>query len=114
MACLLSSREGGGDRGRGDPRNDGTQRAPSRLVQGRIVSLSIDKVKRPIEEGSPACRRHRQLVDRRIGVALCFQVRLGDTTAPDQRCLSDDDEEVGERMKVIGGGIVTHVGEGQG
>ena len=95
MACLLSSREGGGDRGRGDPRNDGTQRAPSRLVQGRIVSLSINKVKRPIEEGSPACRGHRQLVDRRIGVALGLQVRLGDTTAPDQRSLSDDDEEVG-------------------
>ena len=82
MACLLSSREGGGDRGRGDPRNDGTQRAPSRLVQGRIVPLSINKVKRPIEEGSPACRGHRQLVDRRIGVALGFQLRLGNAAPP--------------------------------
>ena len=95
MTSLLSPWEGGRDGGGGDPRNDWTQRAPGRLVQGCIVPLSINKVKRPIEEGSPACRGHRQLVDRRIGVALCLQVRLGDTTAPDQRCLSDDDEEVG-------------------
>ena len=91
MACLLSSREGGGDRGRGDPRNDGTQRAPSRLVQGRIVSLSINEVKRPIEEGSPACRGHRQLVDCGIGVALGLQVGLGHAATPRERGLSDDE-----------------------
>ena len=85
MASLLSPREGGRDGGGGDPRNDRTQRAPSRLVQGCIVSLSVHQIERPVEKGSSAGRGHRQLVDCRIRVALGLQVGLGDAATPGEK-----------------------------
>ena len=91
MASLLSPREGGRDGGGSDPRNNRTQRAPSRLVQGCIVPLSIHEVERPVEEGASAGRGHRQLVDCCIGVALGLQVGLGDAATPGEIGLSDDE-----------------------
>ena len=74
----------------GDPRDNWTKRAARGLVEGGVVPLPVHQVERPIEQRPPACRRHRQLVDRCVRVALRLQVGLGDAATPGGEDVKDD------------------------
>ena len=77
--------QGAPEWGAGDSRNHGAEGATDPAVQGGVVPLVVRQVQGPVEEGAAAGGRQRQLVDRRVGVALRLQLTLGHTAPPTDR-----------------------------